>query len=143
MLKIWSVFHRPILVENCFLCKPYVSDDKLGCRRSKSFSLHGCMLIYVNKMSASYDQDTNEIEVQYIERNYTRNLPQSYGIFFFILISYHFFKYQIRFVEFQEWGFCIVVAAGAQYIIENTKSCCHSILYLHIDCLPFQSIQLH
>ena len=38
-------------------------DDKLGCRRSKSFSLHGCMLIYVNKMSVSYDQDTNEIEV--------------------------------------------------------------------------------
>ena len=38
-------------------------DDKLGCRCSKSFSLHGCMLIYVNKMSVSYDQDTNEIEV--------------------------------------------------------------------------------
>ena len=37
--------------------------DKLGCRRSKSFSLHGCMLIYVSKMSVSYDQDTNEIEV--------------------------------------------------------------------------------
>ena len=38
-------------------------DDKLGCRRSKSFSLHGCMLIYVNKMSVPYDQDTNEFEV--------------------------------------------------------------------------------